>query len=78
LQTSDYDVLYKLVVIGDSGVGKSALVTRFSDDKFEPSFISTIGACDVRGAVAVVVLSWWCCCCCCCWWWWCCCCCVTV
>ena len=29
--------------IGDSGVGKSCLLLRFSDDSFTPSFITTIG-----------------------------------
>jgi len=40
---ADYDLLYKLLIIGDSGVGKSCLLLRFSDDIFTDSFISTIG-----------------------------------
>ncbi|CAF1392798.1 unnamed protein product [Rotaria sordida] len=40
---ADYDILLKLLLIGDSGVGKSAILTRFSDDSFTDSFISTIG-----------------------------------
>eukprot|EP01104_Vermistella_antarctica_P007149 TRINITY_DN178_c0_g1_i4.p1 TRINITY_DN178_c0_g1~~TRINITY_DN178_c0_g1_i4.p1 ORF type:complete len:203 (+),score=56.41 TRINITY_DN178_c0_g1_i4:76-684(+) len=39
----DYDYLFKLLIIGDSGVGKSCLLLRFSDDIFTDSFISTIG-----------------------------------
>jgi len=38
-----YDFLIKLLLIGDSGVGKSCLLLRFSDDSFTPSFITTIG-----------------------------------
>jgi len=39
----DYDYLFKLVLIGDSGVGKSCLLLRFADDAFTDSYISTIG-----------------------------------
>eukprot|EP00474_Spongospora_subterranea_P008583 CRZ09041.1 hypothetical protein [Spongospora subterranea] len=42
-QSSAYDFLIKLLMIGDSGVGKSCLLLRFSDDSFTTSFITTIG-----------------------------------
>lgn len=38
-----YDYLFKLLLIGDSGVGKTCLLFRFSDDAFNTTFISTIG-----------------------------------
>ena len=38
-----YDFLFKLLLIGDSSVGKTAIILRFSDDSFSPNFISTIG-----------------------------------
>ncbi|KAK9762565.1 GTP-binding protein [Basidiobolus ranarum] len=42
-KSASYDHLIKLLLIGDSGVGKSCLLLRFSDDSFTPSFITTIG-----------------------------------
>jgi Ras-related protein Rab-1A len=39
----DCDFLFKVVILGDSGVGKSALMLRFADDTFNDSFVSTIG-----------------------------------
>jgi len=39
----DYDDLFKILLIGDSAVGKSSLLMRFTEAKFTPNFISTIG-----------------------------------
>ncbi|XP_072774573.1 ras-related protein Rab-13 isoform X2 [Taeniopygia guttata] len=38
-----YDHLFKLLLIGDSGVGKTCLVIRFAEDNFSSTYISTIG-----------------------------------
>lgn len=40
---SDFDFLFKLLLIGDSGVGKSCLLLRFADDTWSDTYISTIG-----------------------------------
>lgn len=39
----DYDHLFKLLIIGDSGVGKSSLLVRFADNTFNGNYITTIG-----------------------------------
>ncbi|KIM49279.1 hypothetical protein M413DRAFT_438459 [Hebeloma cylindrosporum] len=43
MHTSEYDYLFKLLLIGNSGVGKSCLLLRFADDTYTESYISTIG-----------------------------------
>ncbi len=42
-QKPSYDYLMKLIIIGDSGVGKTCFLMRFADDTFTTSHISTIG-----------------------------------
>ncbi len=39
----DYDYLFKLVLIGDSGVGKSNLLGRFTKNEFNLESKTTIG-----------------------------------
>ncbi|KAL4462047.1 hypothetical protein ABPG74_000892 [Tetrahymena malaccensis] len=39
----EYDYLIKLVIIGNSSVGKSSVLLRFSDDQFSESYLTTIG-----------------------------------
>ena len=40
---SDFDYLFKIVMIGDAGVGKSAIVHRFKYNTFVERHASTIG-----------------------------------
>lgn len=37
------DHSFKIVLIGDSGVGKSCFLLRFADDKFNDNFYTTVG-----------------------------------
>ena len=43
MMAKTYDFLFKLLLIGDSGVGKTCVLFRFSEDAFNATFISTIG-----------------------------------
>lgn len=37
------DYLFKIIIIGDSAVGKSALLMRYTENTFTTAFNSTIG-----------------------------------
>ncbi len=37
------DHTFKVVLIGDSGVGKSCILLRFADDQFKEHFYATVG-----------------------------------
>jgi Ras-related protein Rab-1A len=39
----DYHYLFKLLLVGNSAVGKSCLLVRFSENIFNESFLPTIG-----------------------------------
>ena len=39
----DYDYLIKVLLLGDSGTGKSSLILRYTDDSFNGSLVSSIG-----------------------------------
>jgi len=39
----DDAVIVRIIIVGDSGAGKTSLLVRYTDDKFTPSFISTVG-----------------------------------
>jgi len=40
---SDYNYLFKLIIIGDSNVGKSCLMMQFLENKFKTNIDPTIG-----------------------------------
>ena len=49
----DYDYIFKIVLIGDTCVGKSCILVRFSDDIFNDNYVTTIGV-DFRFKTMVI------------------------
>lgn len=43
MDLANYDFLVKSILIGDSGVGKSSLLYRYTDQDWNPHYIATIG-----------------------------------
>lgn len=39
----NYDYLFRILLVGDSGVGKTCILIRFVENTFTHSYISTIG-----------------------------------
>ena len=46
-RSKDYDISYKVLLIGESGVGKTSLIKSYSkpNEAFTPSLLSTVGKC---------------------------------
>ena len=59
-QIADYDYLVKLLALGDSGVGKTSFLYQYTEGKFNPKFISTVGI-DFREKHKVRILHFTCC-----------------
>ena len=43
LLSEEYDMMFKILLLGDSGVGKSSLLLRYTKDQFMTDMRSTIG-----------------------------------
>ena len=39
----DYDHIFKIITLGESGIGKTSLITRFAHDIFEENHLASIG-----------------------------------
>ena len=39
----NFDYMFKLLIIGNSSVGKTSFLFRYSDNSFTSSFVSTVG-----------------------------------
>ncbi len=38
-----FDYMFKIILVGDSGVGKTAFLSRYCDDTFINNSVSTVG-----------------------------------
>ena len=43
MSSHKYDYLFKILIIGESGVAKTCLLLRFTEDSFTTTFLTTIG-----------------------------------
>lgn len=39
----NFDYMFKTLIVGNSGVGKTAFLVRYTDDHYLPTFVSTVG-----------------------------------
>ncbi|XP_066534063.1 ras-related protein Rab-3A-like [Hoplias malabaricus] len=39
----NFDFMFKILIIGNSSVGKTSFLFRYADDSFTPAFVSTVG-----------------------------------
>jgi len=55
---NNYDIVYKMIIIGDDSVGKSNLLERYINDKFDNNYIyvSTIGV-DVKSKISKLTIN---------------------
>ena len=51
---TDYDYLIKFLALGDSAVGKTSILYRYTDDQFISKFMSTVGI-DFREKRIVII-----------------------
>lgn len=40
---NDFDYMFKLLIIGNSSVGKTSVLFRYADEQFSSAFVSTVG-----------------------------------
>ena len=59
----DYDYIFKILLVGNSAVGKSSMLMRFADDIFTDNFLPTIGVDfkirTIEAAGSIVKLQMW-------------------
>lgn len=41
--STSYDLVFKILILGDSGVGKSAILKQYIDQTFDATYMTTIG-----------------------------------
>lgn len=56
----DFSATYKVLVLGDSNVGKTCIVHRYCDERYYDTYISTIGK--IENLLSLVLMDFldWC------------------
>ena len=39
-----YDYIFRIIIVGDSGVGKSSMMMQYTENVFQQSYLPTFGA----------------------------------
>ena len=53
---SNYEFLVKIIIIGDSGVGKTNFIFRFAENSFSDMHVSTVGL-DYKSKIIILPSS---------------------
>ena len=53
----EYDYLFKILLIGNSSVGKSSLLDRFVDNVWDDSFVPNIGVDFVNDKLIIIFIE---------------------
>ena len=51
----NFDYMFKLLIIGNSSVGKTSFLFRYADDSFTSAFVSTVGI-DFKVSLGCILL----------------------
>ena len=58
MKKDNFDCLAKLLIIGDSGVGKTNILLRFCENSFIQSHLTTIGLFNFKFSFKIIFRYW--------------------
>ena len=54
--SDEYDYIFKIIMIGNTGVGKSSILFRFTENSWDNNFIPTIGVDLVSSKLIILII----------------------